>query len=274
MRLDNITDGKPTLSNWPVRIWDKSEIKPEYIPFLNDLFLEGLELQHLIFVPSFSYTCEYMLAIIPGKIRIISKSKSGYITAETILKEQILYITHVIELLYSRIDFHWYDGQNHRCSSVAFNRTTLDLFLPAVHTLLGLPYNFDCNEAESKCKRPDRLFNEDYALYQYSVNAYRMGEQINSYYRRFIKMPLIRRLKKHEPTRILSCPMERGLFIQVLDILFTGAFYFPWKFVSASSDYSSNESDKWEIKITDGIQRGTENIIASEVYRLSQKKNL
>lgn len=272
MKLEPKTDGKPTLSSWPVRIWDKSEIKPEYMPFLDDLFENGLELEHLIFVPAFLYTHEYMMAVTEGQVRIISKGKTGELTCETVKAGQLLYIKHVIELLYSRIDFYWFDGQKLHCSSAAFNRTTLDLFLPAIHTLLGLPFNFSCDEAESRENRPDKLFSEDYALYQYSINAYRMGDRLKTYYRRFVKMSLLRRLKRHEPTRILSCPMEKGLFIQVLDVLFTSAFYCPWRSVSSSSDYSSYDTDSWAVNITDGLSRSEDKIVKTEIFRLDRPK--
>ncbi|MCQ5128870.1 hypothetical protein NE562_04305 [Butyricicoccus faecihominis] len=243
-------DGAPTLRDWPVRIWDEGEIQPLYRPHLEFWLKQGLSLEHLLFVPALPYqkkSVEYMLAVRDGEILLLCREGDTGITPVCIRRDQLRYAALITELLYSRLDLYWSDGGAIHCSSAAFNRTTLDLFLPALHTLLGLPMDFDCRQAAEAHPRPSALANEHYALYQFALDAYRLGPEIRECHWRYLRPAFFRRKKASEDAAVLSCCMQNGLFIQRMLGNRLAAYYFPWRTIGSSSEYRSAGADTWEI---------------------------
>lgn len=261
MNLLRRIDKSPTIKDWPVRIWALQEIKPAYLPYLEPWLSQGLALEHLIFVPELPYgkgTPEYMLAIREGEVLFLCPNAGRAIETALVQRERLLYLLYRTDLLLNWLDFCLL-GKNGepRILSAPFNRTTLHLFLPALNTLLGLPMNFDVLAEVQKSPVPKALKEENYAVYNHAADALRLGPSITEYHGRRLRLPILRRLKKHEQACVYSFPMERGLFLQKLDGYQTAAYYFPWKSVGEGSEYGSAEAQEWEILLPcpNGIQK-------------------
>lgn len=261
MNLLRLIDKSPTIKDWPVRIWEPAEIKPAYLPCLEPWLRQGLALEHLVFVPELPYgkgTPEYMMAVREGQVLLLCPGPGGSIQTDLALRERLLYILYRTDLLLNWLEFcvRGDDGAP-RILTAPFNRTTLHLFLPALNTLLGLPFDFDVLAQAKKSPVPRALKEENYAVYNHAPNALRLGPEITEYHGRRLLLPLFRRLKRHEQACVYSFPMEQGLFLQKLDGYRTEGYYFPWAAVGKETEYCSEKTPEWEIFLasSDGSSR-------------------
>ena len=115
-------------------------------------------------------------------------------------------------LLDCGLEFHYcMDGADHSVF-IPFNRAQDKLFLPFISIATGNAPDFDCSAAEAAHPRPRMLRKQNVALYNYSVDGYRMGPDLDSYV--YFELALKRHLLGPVPRgQVLLASCQKGSFL-------------------------------------------------------------
>ena len=150
-------DGRPTVSEWPVRIWSAGEIPEQYAEAVNAWIKGAFSDYQFVHAPkrrtsqqSYAYVFGY------GKDRILffRESETGgeaAIRKEEILRQQIAAVS--VEYLYD----------------------------PFLNWILGREKEFMPGVAEREHPRPRKLYHESLAMFNFSLEAYRLGDGFDDY---------------------------------------------------------------------------------------------
>lgn len=207
-------DGKPTMAEWPVKIWSAEEFP---LPFQNEVsgwMTDDFTAYHFVYAPK-QKTVESSHAYLFGydKEKLLYLTQDGEKISRTeFLKTQIRRITVKKELLHMSLNIQYEKNGSAKELSLPYVASVYYLYDPFLNWMLGLDREFQPAIAEKENPRPQKLLQESFAMYNFSLNAYRLGHGFSDYrYRRETK-PLKWMPWKREVREWLEIPMERGLF--------------------------------------------------------------
>lgn len=208
------TDNRPTIAEWPVRIWEQEEIPPEYREYVEQWIQDTFKSYIFVFSPkrrtalnSFEYIFGY------GKDEVLYLRLRGQDMQKLPFKRKnITSIQTSRELLNAEILVTYFENRQERQCAFPYVPSTYYLYDPFLNWLLKLPQDFDLVQEERRHPRPDKLYHESLPMYNYSLAAYRLGEGFENYTYRFE----VQR-RKWMPWRKfreewLEIPMEKGVF--------------------------------------------------------------
>lgn len=219
---EQMPDGHPTLAEWPVRIWDIREIP--------QLFAEQAKAWMKDDFSAYDFVCapkrrtspnSYMYLFGYGKDRILylkecrspEKGKEqGRIEKAELCREQVTEAATERELLNAKIILHYQESGENKTLEFPYVPSAYYLYDPFLNWVLGLEKDFNPALAEREHPRPEKLYKESLAMFNYSLGAYRLGEGFERYQYRF----QVHRHKWMPWKKILEewleVPMERGEF--------------------------------------------------------------
>lgn len=203
----------PTTADWATRIWEIDEIKPEYMEYLNDWLQQGLELEKLIFSPrvyNIRIYHEFMLAIKDKQIMLLQKDASNEIHKTLIDKEEIVYVQHTEELLRCTISIGYVENGQLNVINIRYSQAAEHLFKPYLDMVLDVPQDFNCYDAFREHPCDEKLMHEQYALYNFSRNAFRMGDRILDYQWHYYRTGGYQSLFLKMAPALMLCHMEKG----------------------------------------------------------------
>lgn len=204
----NLSDGRPTTAEWPVRIWEESEFPVFAQEPVHRWMEHGFECYDFVFCPqrrtaahSFSYVFGY------GDDRIFYLREDE--TPLFLERKQIQKITTSRVLLEAKIIIFFKTGEPLELSYVP---STYYLYDPFLNWLLGLPKDFEPLVAEQQNPRPEKLYRESLPMFNYSLAAYRLGCGFQDY-----KYNSLKHRHKIFPWKVnleewLEVSMEQGTF--------------------------------------------------------------
>ena len=209
-------DGKPTMAEWPVRIWAEDEIKDEFRPQVRRWTQGKLDDYQFVYAPkrstvpdSFAYLFGY------GMDRLLYlRQVSDSVEPTELCRGQIQKIDLERNLLNVELVIHCEEQSRPESLRLHFPyiASVYYLYDPFLNWLLGLPCDFMPLQAERESPRPEKLYHESLALYNFSLDAYRLGGGFTEYkYRKETYR------NKWMPWKLnsrewLEIPMERGTF--------------------------------------------------------------
>lgn len=207
-------DGRPTIAEWPIRVRTEDELKDEFRPQVKQWLRGKFEDCRFIYAPkraaaqdSFAYLFGY------GADRLLYLRQAEDGVERTELRwEQIQDIDYERNLLDTELIVHYLEDDDLKILRFSYVASVYYLYDPFLNWMLGLPQDFLPQQAERKCPRPEKLFQESLPAYNFSLDAYRLGGGFTEYayhkeqYRR-----------KWMPWKVnekewLEVPMERGMF--------------------------------------------------------------
>ena len=211
---NKIIDKRPTMAEWPIRIWNISEF-PESFKEPALAWIQGSFDQYIfVYSPrrrtvknSFSYLFGY------GKDAILFLRKTEeQITSVSLERSQITRIDTRRELLNAELMITYEKNKASHTLTLPYVPSVYYLYDPFLNWMLFLEKDFSPALAEREYPRPDRLYQESLVMFNYSLNAYRMGNSFTEYSysskaRRSLWMPWKKDLEEW-----LEIPMERGTF--------------------------------------------------------------
>ena len=208
-------DGRPTISEWPVRIWNENELPPQYAAPINKWIQGNFADYDFVYAPkrktnesSFDYIFGY------GKDKIIYMTINNENASRTIeiQRQQVTEILTERELLNAKIILHYQTKTNQNELQFPYVPSVYYLYDPFLNWLLGLEKEFMPAAAEAEHPRPQELFYESLTMFNYSLGAYRLGSGFTEYQyqakqHRSKWMPWKKTIEEW-----LKIQMERGLF--------------------------------------------------------------
>lgn len=203
----------PTTADWATRIWELNEIKSEYMEYLKDWLDEGLELEKLIFSPrvyNIHIYYEFMLAIKDKQIMLLQKDVKGEIHKTLIDKKEIVYVQHTEELLRCTISIGYVENGELKVLNIRYSQAAEHLFLPYLDMVLDVPEGFNCYDAFRKHPCDEKMMQEQYSLYNFSRNAFRMGDRILDYEWHYYRIGGYQSLFLKTTPALMLCHMEKG----------------------------------------------------------------
>lgn len=209
-----IPDNRPTMSEWPVRVWSEEEFPVPYREQALKWCGGEFSARDFVYAPkrrtsrtSFDYLFGY------GKDRVLflRAGEDGLRSVELDRRK----ITEVVtrrELLEASIILRYQaDGEMGELG-LPYVPSVYYLYDPFLNWVLGLDKGFSPAAAERKAPRPDKLYRQSLSMFNYSLSAYRLGGGFSEYeyasaVRRSKWMPWKKTLEEW-----LTVPMERGTF--------------------------------------------------------------
>lgn len=224
MRKPGKMDKRPTISEWPVRIWSMEELPQKYAASVKAWLVGDFSEYDFVYAPkrrtneaSFEYLYGY------GKDKIIYMREKWtedekLLEGETALqivevkKQQVTKVRTQRELLNAKITLYYQEGAKQKELPFPYIPSVYYLYDPFLNWLLGLEKEFMPSAAERKHPRPEKLYRESLAMFNYSLGAYRLGSgfidyQYEAKQHRSKWMPWKKILEEW-----LKIPMKRGLF--------------------------------------------------------------
>ncbi len=180
-------DGRPTVSEWPVRIWSAEEIPEQYAEAVNAWIKGAFSDYQFVHAPkrrtsqqSYAYVFGY------GKDRILflRESETGgeaAIRKEEILRQQIAAVSVERELLKIKIILHYHDAEGQKGLEFPYVPSVYYLYDPFLNWILGREKEFMPGVAEREHPRPRKLYHESLAMFNFSLEAYRLGDGFDDY---------------------------------------------------------------------------------------------
>lgn len=213
-----LPDGRPTMSEWPVRIWNVDEIPPQYADvrlWLKSSFSE----YDFVYAPkrnSNSQSYGYLFGYGNDEIIFCRKepdeAAASPIQPIVIKRCQLTEVKTERELLNAKVILHYTDKEQQNKLEFPYVPSVYYLYDPFLNWLLGLEKEFLPTLAEQEHPRPDQLYHESLAMFNYSLGAYRLGNGFQEYQyeakqHRCKWMPWKKTMEEW-----LKIPMERGVF--------------------------------------------------------------
>ena len=217
-------DGRPTISEWPVRIWNEFEWPAQFVVPMRRWLQGDFSDYDFVYAPerktndgSFDYVFGY------GKDKIIymaketaqtAKSLNGEIALRTaeLQRQQVTEVLTERELLNAKITLRYQEKNEQKELQFPYVPSVYYLYDPFLNWLLGLEKEFMPAVAEAEHPRPQKLYYESLTMFNYSLGAYRLGSGFGEYeyeskQHRSKWMPWKKTMEEW-----LKIRMERGLF--------------------------------------------------------------
>ncbi len=207
-------DGRPTTAEWPVKIWATEEIQDSFKEAAYEWIGNHFGECQMVFAPkrrTAEYTFNYLFGYRWNEIFYL-RENGDHLVQKKIRRDQITTITKRRELLNAEIIITYLkDGQEDNLS-FPYIPSTYYLYDPFLNWMLGLEKDFLPALAEHDAPRPEKLYHESLAMFNFSLAAYRLGNGFQEYQYRFEK-----HRKKWMPWKVileewLELSMEKGVF--------------------------------------------------------------
>lgn len=207
-------DKRPTMAEWPIRIWKISEFP---LPFEQEAlsWMQGdFEQYTFVYAPvrrSSACPSAYLFGYGQEQILILREGENG-VSSITLGREQIIKIHTKRELLHAELSVIYQENGIQKEFSLPYVPSVYYLYDPFLDWMLGLDREFSPVLAEREHPRPDRLYKESLTMFNFSLGAYRLGSSFSEYSyssqsRRNRFMPWKKDLEEW-----LEVPMSRGTF--------------------------------------------------------------
>ena len=217
-------DGRPTMSEWPVRIWSLEEVPRQYETKVRDWLTGDFSEYDFVYAPkrrtnakSFDYLFGY------GNDKIVYIRKNPAAASKALESEAALQIVEIQksqvvealterELLNAKIILHYHEKQGIKELQFPYVPSVYYLYDPFLNWILGIEKEFAPFVAEREHPRPEKLYRESLAMFNYSLGAYRLGSGFSDYqyeskHHRSKWMPWKKIVEEW-----LKIQMERGVF--------------------------------------------------------------
>lgn len=212
----NLPDGSPTISEWPIRIWNIEEIPRQYASAVHIWLTTPFSEYDFVYAPkrkTNDETFEYLFGYGNGKIIYLRRDSQGAVSHPIeINRQQITEVETERELLNAKIILHYRERDTSKTLELSYVPSVYYLYDPFLNWVLGLDKEFMPELAEQGHPRPEKLYHESLAMFNYSLNAYRLGSGFEKYQYEFRQhrckwMPWKKTIEEW-----LKVPMERGMF--------------------------------------------------------------
>lgn len=220
----NMPDRRPTTAEWPVKIWSMDEIPELFKEQACAWIKEDFSKYVFVYSPrrrtdasSYSYLYGY------GEDKILylreaemvqgeNGGKEGLMAPKEISREQIFEVSTSRVLLSAKIVLHYREGKEQKILEFPYVPSVYYLYDPFLNWIMGQDQDFNPSLAEQKNPRPERLYHESLAMYNYSLAAYRLGNGFQDYIYEAKMRPRKWMPWKKELEEWLKVSMERGEF--------------------------------------------------------------
>lgn len=207
-------DNRPTMAEWPVRIWSREEIPAEYKEIVENWMKKDFSDYQFIFSPkrqSSDQSFEYLFGYGENEILYLKGTEAG-IVKSVVERGEIRSVKTFRELLKAEITINYEKKEQAEQLAFPYVPSTYYLYDPFLNWLLGIEREFNTVMAERQHPRPQKLYDESLVMYNYSLHAYRLGDGFVDYTYRCEKYR-----PKWTPWKVLKkewleVPMERGDF--------------------------------------------------------------
>ena len=207
-------DPRPTMADWPKRIWSEEEFPDEYKEYVLGWMKRDFSEYNFVFAPGRSTcktSCSYLFGYGEDELLYLMQEESG-IQMITLKLGDITEVSTFLELLNAKITIFYQSDDAQKQIEFPYVPSTYYLYDPFLNWLLGLDKDFHPSMAESRHPRPQKLYEESLVMFNFSLHAYRLGNGFEAYqYRYEIHRPKWAPWKK-KLEEWLEVPMERGLF--------------------------------------------------------------
>lgn len=193
-------DSRPTADDFPHRIWAEEEIPEAYRPFLT----ADRPFENMIFSPKPPYARdahEYLLSWTEKDLLYLEKQRGQSIRSVQIVQEQVCAVLVSEDLL--KGEYQIFSEGSSEPLRFRFNRSRNELYQAVLPVLLGV-------QPAKNGVRPQTLYTSEYALFNYSTAAFRLGEKIKPWQWWKIPRPLLRFGGRTKDGAALLCGMEHG----------------------------------------------------------------
>lgn len=207
-------DNRPTMAEWPIRIWNKEEFPDVFKSHALAWMQEDFSSYHFVYAPkrkSSKVSYEYLFGYGKEEILYLRKIESG-VHKITLRRENILSVRTFRELLNCEICVQYRSCQQECQLVFPYVPSTYYLYDPFLNWLLGIDREFSPLVLEREYPRPQKLMDESLVMYNYSLHAYRLGNGFSEYKYRCEKHRPRWRPWKVNLKEWLEVPMERGVF--------------------------------------------------------------
>ncbi len=205
-------DKRPTMSEWPVRVCKMEEIPPQFAQQAKSRLGGSFHAYDFVYAPkrrTDARSYEYFFGYGEGKVFFM---REGLMEPLELLRDQIKEVATEKELLNAKIIVQYQAGDDLRQVEFPYVPSVYYLYDPFLNWLLGLDKRFQPMLAEKEHPRPEKLYKESLAMFNYAMGAYRLGTGFLDYSYR----SRLRRCKwmpwKKDLEEWLEVPMERGQF--------------------------------------------------------------
>ena len=211
---DRPLDGKPTMAEWPVRIWAEDEVKEEFRPHLERWMRGAFEDYQLVYAPkrsTVSGSSAYLFGYGLEEILCLRQSSSG-VEPTRLRRGEIREAVVERNLLNMELALRYSEGAQAKVLAFPYIASVYYLYDPFLNWILGRPLDFMPQAAEKEHPRPEKLFQESLAMYNFSLDAYRLGDGFTEYAYRQEQTRRRWMPWKIDVKEWLDIPMERGTF--------------------------------------------------------------
>lgn len=173
-------DNRPSLAEWPVKIWSLEEIPTKWIEIVTAWMQGTFEEYQFVHAPkrkTNSDSYEYLFGY--GKEKILYIKETGEIFR--LEKSQIYNALVRKELLNVVLILSYNQGQQEKLLEFPYIASTYYLYDPFLNWILGKEREFVPAIAEQENPRPVSLYQESLAMFNYSLGAYRLGNAFKEY---------------------------------------------------------------------------------------------
>lgn len=216
-------DGRPTMAEWPVRIWDCTEIPEGWKTETESWIKAHFDSYEFVYAPkrrtdprAFAYLFGY------GEDSVVYWRMEETVDAEGTVKTtavktevnrtQFRAAATERELLNAAVILEYEENGETKSLRFPYVPSTYYLYDPFLNWILGIAKDFTPALAEKENPRPESLYRESLVMFNYSLAAYRLGNGFDTYRYRFEQ-----RRRKWMPWKKileewLEVSMERGRF--------------------------------------------------------------
>lgn len=224
MTKDVLSGRRTGMEEWPVKLWNIQEIPVIFLEQVLRWIEKDFSEYEFIYVPR-QYTkpdsYAYLFGYGENKILFLKEivereGKKGdekrRIEKMELNRQQITEVITSKELLLAKLVVHYQKEKEQKSIEFPYIATTYYLYNPFLNWLLGLEKDFQPGLLESKHPRPASLYDESLAMYNYALDAYRLGEGFQNYtYKVELYTPKGKDTKQQQK-EWLKVHMEKGEF--------------------------------------------------------------
>lgn len=166
--------------------------------------------QRIVFSPAQSRKDRaYLLALLPDRLLYLEQLRDGEIRVDAVPFSEICAVCETRDLLMGIYGVYWRDGTCLRMTRIAYNRARQDLYAPVLNAMLGCEAAFDA--VQSPCEdRPQALLREQYGLYSYAGELYRLGAPAGAWEWWAIEPRGLLCRRRNAQSGCLLCALTRG----------------------------------------------------------------